>query len=83
MGFKVDEKHIISLTISGPHTYWAKMQISSYRQQLAFSSVKAHLLLLYLLQSFSVFSIPSCSIDTPYQVHLYDTSCTRSEPAGS
>lgn len=37
MGFKVDEKHIINLTVSGPRTYWAKMQISSYRQHLAFS----------------------------------------------
>lgn len=45
MGFKVDEKRIISLTVSGPHTYWAKMQISYYREQLA-SLVKVHPLLL-------------------------------------
>lgn len=39
MAFQVDEKHIISLTVSGPHTHRATMQISSYRQQLAFSSL--------------------------------------------
>lgn len=73
MGFKLDEKRIIRLTVSGPHTYWAKMQISSYREPLAFSLAKVHALLLYLWQAFSVLSILSYSTDTPYQVQVCDT----------